>query len=140
MKMNKNDRVSRVNRLIRVIAGCGRQFFRHGESVSHIVIGDNGRLYFVDEYSGEALACWREKVNWRWNSYKWRRFGGGGTIMELVKSFAMYIFHGDIVPEHHFGPWPSWYGDGDPWGYGDDMDIIRQAYCNMCNDADASRW
>jgi hypothetical protein len=127
--MPREKRIEKVNQVIEAIASCGREFFKHHDSISRFEIGENSRLYFVEGYNGVYLPCWRRKDTWRWNSHRWYRFCGGGTLKDLVKSFAMYIAHGTPVPKHHFGPWPDWYcGEGDLWGYGEEnMVKVREA-------------
>jgi hypothetical protein len=33
---------------------------------------------------------------------------------------------GTMMSARVFGPFPGWLSDGDPWGYGEDMERVRE--------------
>jgi hypothetical protein len=106
-----------ANRLLRVIARTGRNFFRHGDDVSYMEIDKRGRVWFVDSYSKRRV--------YTHYSGEWKGFTNGGTLRSLVIRLRDYIKRGTPVPALVFGPWPEWYCGGDLWGYGDDMGAVR---------------
>jgi hypothetical protein len=126
----KQKRMRQINKLISVIASCGRKFYSYNGTVAEFKIWGNGRLYFVEPYGRNLLPCYSKPDSHRWNTHRWGRFGGGGTLKAMTKSFAAYILTGATVPAHHFGPWPEWYcgNPNDLWGYGDEaMEKVRSA-------------
>lgn len=119
-KFHKLLRLQRANALIVTISSCGRRFFRHGERVSQFEITGSGHFYYRDKYSDRLLPCWRTKgPTWQ------RHFSEGGTLKSLVESLAVYIKSGEPVNPFFFGPWAPSTCDGDLWGYGEDMAIVR---------------
>lgn len=113
----KKDRVERANQFLTVIASCGRRFFRTGERTARFEVRYTGRIWFCDDWSGK----------WICTHYhgRWRGFSHGGTLRRLIDRLATYIQHGAFAGGD-LGPWPEWYSDGDPWGYGADMEIVRR--------------
>jgi hypothetical protein len=97
------------------IASCGRKFFRRGDDVSRFDVTDSGRVYFWDKYTHRQIPTWSRAGSKTWQRY----FSEGGTLKSLVREIGIdYIAHGKPLPAFHFGPWPDWYSDGDPWAYG----------------------
>lgn len=122
---SKQERVKQANTLIETIALCGRQFFysKRFNKASWFELAENGRLYFWDKYRQERLPMSHL------NSNRWRRcFTEGGTLKRLVEYLAGYIRTGKpITNQYVFGPWEEWMCKGDMWGYGDDMEKVRQS-------------
>jgi hypothetical protein len=116
---DRNRRLVAVNKLIIVIASCGRRFFRHKERVSFIEMDHRYRLWYID--------CWHGKRVYLHVRYQPRRkFSGGGTLWGLVQNFKRYIQTGTQLV-YSLGPWPDWIcGNGDLWGYGEDMETVRE--------------
>lgn len=117
--LDQQERVAKVNELIRVIASHGRKFFAHGENVTRFEIDARGRVWLTDHYSGKRIYTHYEG--------RWRGFTNGGTLKFLCVAFRDFITRGVPVPSHHFGPWPQWMCEGDPWAYGDDILPVREA-------------
>jgi hypothetical protein len=116
------ERMAAVNILIRVISRHGRRFFRHEERVSKIERFSTGRLYFVDCWSQKAIDL--HAPNARWGG----KFAGGGTLRCLVKALKDYIWTGKQLHFLTFGPWENHPDEkGGLWGYGADMENVRQA-------------
>lgn len=115
-------RLQRANAIIGTISNCGRRFFRQSIDgrVSKFEIAENGRLYFRDKYSDRLLPCSHTKGK-AWQCY----FSEGGTLKWLVESLANYIKTGKTIAPIVFGPWSPMTCNGDPWGYGDDMERVR---------------
>lgn len=124
--MTKTDRINNANKLIETIASCGRHFFsmtgKQEERPSHFEInGYNGRMYFYDKYTYEALPLSHTK------SKRWQKsFSEGGTLLYLVECLADYIRTGKPISASHF-TWPEDFCKGDLWGYGSDMVKVREA-------------
>lgn len=116
---NKQERAEEVNQVIKAIADCGRRFFysKSKDSYASMEVDQRGRVWFVDDYSNKRI--------YTHYSGRWREFSHGGTLQDLVKAFRDYISKGVPIPARAFGPWPKWKCDGDLWGYGDDMQQIR---------------
>lgn len=123
--MLKQERVDKANDLINTIASCGRGFFYSSgkNTISHFKINhQNGRLYFVDKYSDQCLPLSHTKSK-RWHQY----FTEGGTLKALVEYLADYITTGKTITNQYvLGPWEEWMCHGDLWGYGEDMEKVRQ--------------
>lgn len=115
----KQQRAIKVNELILTIANCGRRFFYSKEKnrYAKIEVDDRGRVWWTDDYSGRRI--------YTHYPYWSKGFTHGGALRELVNAFRNYITKGKQVSCKTFGPWPDWYCDGDLWGYGDDMEQVR---------------
>lgn len=112
----KSERLVVANEILMVISKHGRQFFKHGEDVSHFVLAPSGKLWYIDSYTKK-----RVYVAYRG---KWRHFTEGGTLKCLVENLRDFITYGDPI-RNQFGPWPEWICDGDLWGYGESMEAVR---------------
>lgn len=122
-KDTKHDRLLKANKLIATIATCGRLFFSSEkyQRISRFEIHDNGRLYYFDKHTAELLPLSHTKSH-RWDT----KFSDGGTLKALIEYMAHYIRTGrPITNQYVFGPWEEWMCNGDLWGYGDDMNIVR---------------
>lgn len=115
----RRQRAEKANELIGVIAGCGRRFFFHQGRVACLEVDDRGRVWFHDEYTQARIFTHR---NGRWD-----KFTHGGTLRAVVQRLRDYITTGQRLNPRIFGPWPEWYCDGDLWGYGEAMQIVRDA-------------
>lgn len=117
-------RAEKINVLIAAIASCGRRFFHHQGNIARMEVDERGRVWWVDHYSGKQVYTHRQWLG--------RGFTSGGTLNRLVCAFRDYIMTGAPVKRGHFGPWPEWICDGDPWGYGEDMEKVRVAAKEVC--------
>jgi hypothetical protein len=113
----KQKRLEKVNQIIQTISEVGRKFFRYKE-VSRFEIDARGKIWFVDGYRGKRIYAHYK--------HSWRGFSEGGTLMSICKEFVDYIRKGTLLHPRTFGPFASWVCDGDPWGYRDDMEIVRK--------------
>lgn len=113
----RRDRLRRANALLAVIRRNGRGFF----AGACFVLDDAGRLWWM-ERDGQ-VRVWLHVAR----SARLRGFSGGGTLRALLFDLRDYIWSGEPVRAPHFGPWPAWYCDGDPWGYGESMRFVRRA-------------
>lgn len=118
MLSSKQFRAVTANAFLTAVARCGRQFFRHSDSVSLFEVDNRGRVWFHDAYSKKRIY-----TNYR---YAWRGFTEGGTLRALVERLRDYIRTG-AHPRLPLGPWPAHYCNGDLWGYGTDMQQVRDA-------------
>lgn len=135
----RDHRLREVNAFIRVVGSCGRRFFYRkvagsmngdagvrdsGERWCRITADERGRLWWHDD--------------WSWNPQylhyagRWKNFSHGGTLKVLVQHLARFIQTGKKLPKGILGPWPEWICEGDPWGYGDDMQQVRDA-AKLCD-------
>ena len=117
--IGEDDRLKRVNELIGVIASCGRRFFKTGDRVARLEIDSNRRIWFVDDHRGIRVFTHRKG--------EWRKFSNGGTLKRLIERLRDFVKLDRTLPEMTFGPWPDVICDGDLWGYGDDMEKVRDA-------------
>lgn len=116
-RMKKRDeRLQKANLLLQTIATTGRKFFFHRGNISHFMLGSGNKIWFVDGYAGDKIYIY--------GNGRWRGFSEGGTLRDLVKKLRDYIAHG-LTVGYAFGPFPDWYSEGDPWGYGSDMEVVR---------------
>ena len=119
---NRQNRVNAVNELVIVIARNGRNFFyrKSEKRYAKMIMKQNGRLYWVDDFTGDELYL-------HGNSFSsTRNFSHGETLKELVKSLKEFVMTGEKL-HYGLGPWPDWICNGDLWGYGDDMLKVRDA-------------
>lgn len=120
----KEARLRIANAFIQAISVYGRHFFRYidqasnSSRVSRFELDTHGRIWFVDGYRGARI--------YTHHPGRWRGFTNGGTLRTVVEKLCDYIRTGE-QPHLALGPWPEWYGDGDPWGYGQDMIQVRAA-------------
>jgi len=123
--MSKQERVLKVNELIKVIADHGRRFFYSTKNnrYASIEIDTRGKIWWVDDYTGKRIY-----THYR---YGWRGFSHGGTLKSLVEAFRDYISRNKPINLRYFGPWPEYYCNGDLWGYGDDMQKVRDKACEL---------
>lgn len=117
-KAERLERLGKANELVRVIAGCGRQFFRRGDQVAEFRLLPSGRLVWIDSYTRRQVQT---------GQGQWAGFTEGGTLAALCTALAYYIRQGKSLPPRIFGPWPEWVCGGDLWGYGDDIEQVREA-------------
>lgn len=118
--MDLKQRISRadnVNQLLEVVGSCGRKFFHYQGRYGKIEVDERGRLWFVNEYSLSKVY-----LHYR---YWDRGFGHGGTLRALVDDLKKYIMTGNPINRYHFGPWSQTICEGDLWGYGEDIVMVR---------------
>lgn len=115
-RQDQERRLVAVNNLILCIAGHGRRFFSHGHRVSRLELDARGRVWFIDKYTGARI--------YTHYAGAWRGLSEGGTLRDLICALRDYVKRGTQI-RRGFGPWPDGYCGGDPWGYGDDMEIVR---------------
>ena len=117
--MSRQERLNKVNDLVKTIADNGRGFFRHKDRYAYMEMDDRKRLWWVDECKGS-------KIYLHYRYWGARKFSNGGTLHNLVDAFKNFVMTGDLINRHHFY-WPSFYSQGDAWGYGQDMKLVRDA-------------
>lgn len=110
----KELRLQQINDLIKLIGNTGRRFFYRKGKYSRMEM-KNGRYYFIDKYTGEAIYCYG-------HNYFSGKFTDGGTNEALVRDFREFIKTGK--------PTNGMHGYGGllcpHWGYPDeDMEKIR---------------
>lgn len=119
-------RTETVNAIIRVIGSHGRRFlsensdrFHYVENpfFAHFTVDKRKEIWFVDRYTRNPILVRHQD---------WPGFSDGGTLRGLVEHFAAYIRGGSEINMRAFGPWPDHYCGGDLWGYGDDMQKVRE--------------
>ena len=124
----RQERLEKANHLIKSIAANGRNFLsskvvpwdlKSPTVVAQFEIDERGRVWYIDHWSGKRIYAHYDGP--------WKDFTGGGTLKNLVKVLATYIAKGERLHPGYFGPWPKWYSQGDPWGYGTgSMEMIRK--------------
>lgn len=100
--MSKHERAERANRLIEVIASCGRRFFHYQGAVACFEVDHRGRVWLHDEYS-------KRRIYTHCNTGRWRGFTHGGTLRGLIERLRDFIRTGE----------PQRIGIGEHWGYPD---------------------
>lgn len=115
----RQQRIDICNQLLQTIASCGRKFFLYQGRVAWFKM-DNRRhhLWFIDECSQKAVYVHSDRG-------EWKGFTGGGTLQALVRAMKAFIMCGRPLRQV-LGPFPDWLCGGDLWGYGEDMEIVRQ--------------
>lgn len=119
------QRMEKANAIIRVIGSHGRCFLSENSDrqplvknpfFAHFKVDSRKEIWFVDRYSRKPTLV---------RHSDWPNFSDGGTLRSIVESLANYIRGGYEIPMRMFGPWPEWSCGGDLWGYGDDMQKVR---------------
>lgn len=90
-----NERLEQANELIRLIASHGRRFFHHEGRIAELRLDARGRVWLVDEYSGQSM----------------RR---------LIERLRDYIKRGTPLPLGIICPVRSFSGPENIWGYESD--------------------
>lgn len=117
--MTEQERLNAANEFIKVIAGCGRKFFRYEDFVSFLEISDTGRVFFIDYYTKKRIYTHRRFV-------KWRGFTSGGTLKSLVEDLRDFIKKGALLNAKYFEH-DTEKGYRNPWGYGEDIAVVKDA-------------
>lgn len=107
-----------VNQFLRLIASCGRRFFHQGARFAEMDVDRRGLVWFIDAHRGARIYTHRRGP--------WKEFSEGGTMETLVCRLRDYIRTGKPQPLD-LGPWPNWICEGDLWGYGGEMQWVRDA-------------
>lgn len=115
----RQQRTKNANELIGTIASCGRKFFNKRTHVSFFELQEVSRLFYVDGFRGKRV--WTHSRQWFYS----RNIGEGGTLAAMLRDLQKYIMHGSKLSQNHFY-WKPWICNGDLWGYGDDMEIVRK--------------
>lgn len=116
----KEQRAAHANALIDVIARHGRRFFYNQRHQRNARIElRNGRVYFIDDYSGKAIYTHRTTFENRW-----RGFSHGGTLRSLIEQLRDYIMNGTLLSRWVIAPAYA-ASDGDIWGYGPAAEAVR---------------
>jgi hypothetical protein len=118
-ELTKEQRLEAANALLEVIGDCGRGFFKCEGKRARLSLDESGRVWLKDDYTGKDI-----------NTLKfgdWIGFSHGGTLKGLIESLRDFIVTGVQLNHRNLGPWPQWLCDGDLWGYGKDMETVREA-------------
>jgi hypothetical protein len=122
------ERLGRANELLAVIASCGRKFFANtspetesvgGARLTQFELAPSGHVYLIDRYKGRRIYTHYQG--------RWRGFSEGGTLKALCEELRDFIRSGKPIYHLSFGPWPEWVCNGDLWGYGTDIQQVRDA-------------
>ena len=117
---SRRRRTCNANKLLITIAGRGRRFFCGPDGRVARSELEGWRLWHIDRYNGARIYMHQP------DGAPWCGFSGGGTVKALTSALAEHIKTGDQMPSHYLGPWPDWMQVGDPWGYGEDMALVRR--------------
>ena len=113
------DRIIATNDFIRVIANCGRRFFRNKGAGHDAYLALNGRrkiVWLFDDYTGGRINITKEGP--------WDSFSHGAPLMSLAGSIGAFVLSGKTMRYGYFQPTMD-NGFENPWGYGDDILIVR---------------
>lgn len=125
--MDKQERLELVNKVIAEIAKHGRKFFAHKERVCRLELDKQGRIYFIEAYSGSRI----------YTHYRgdWRKFEHGGTMRNLVQKFVEFVQTGKPnINLCHLGynPYDDWMNG---WGYPpEELETTWQVATPMLNE------
>jgi hypothetical protein len=112
----KQKRVDECNEIIKLIATHGRKFFNYedrGRQISKLALGKQGRVYFIDGYTGKTIYTHRRFC-------EWYEFSEGDTLKGWIEAFRDYITFGgklNINAICHRGIARK---TGNIWGYSDE--------------------
>jgi hypothetical protein len=125
------ERLNTANAIIRVIGSYGRHFLSENSDRQTLVtdpffayfkVDGRNELWYVDRYTRKPILVRHQE---------WPGFSDGGTLHSLVAHLGRFIKGGSDVVMRAFGPWPEWICGGDPWGYGDDMQKVRDEIATL---------
>jgi hypothetical protein len=122
------DRVLLANKLICIIASCGRQFFYYSPEArtSYFTMDISGKkVLYRDRYSQKIFDTASKK--------SWRELGfsNGGTLEDLVRNLAEYIRTAEKLSFHVLGPQRT-SDDSNIWGYDRvSMEKVRTEAANL---------
>ena len=115
----ERDRLRAANEFIAVIAGCGRNFFRHKERIAHLELSDTGRVFFIDDYT-------EKRIYTHLSGRRWKDFSHGGTLKRFIECLREFVKRDEKMNLRYFdSEWAEGYKH--PWGYGVDLKIVKEA-------------
>lgn len=126
LSLGWEQRLATANAIIRVMAKYGRHFFSENSDrrelvenpfIAHFKVDKRGELWFIDRYSRKPVLVRMEG--------RWSGFSDGGTLRGIVQHLAAFIERNEAIEIGYFSPSPKWVCDGDMWGYGADMALVR---------------
>ena len=112
-------RIIAANEFMQVIANCGRFFFRNTGAGHDAYLTLNARgdiVWLHDDYTGARINTAKEG--------RWDGFSHGGTLKSLAESIGAFVLKGSTMRYEYFQPTMD-NGFENPWGYGDDILIVR---------------
>ena len=115
-KSDKQLRLEHANQLSQVISTYGRQFFfnKKQNRTAKLILDINGRVWFMDDYSGELVYTHNTGF-----MNKWKGFTHGGTLKNLIQKMRDYIIKGKQIPITYIGQ-KGVFNNDNIWGYDDD--------------------
>ena len=117
--MTKQERLEAANELMKVIANCGRKFFRYKDFISSLELSSTDRVFFIDQYTKKRIYTHRYYC-------RWDGFTGGGTMKMMIESLRDFITKDSKMRKEYF---QHDMGNGfcNPWGYGEDILKVKEA-------------
>lgn len=115
---SKSERLAIANEFLVVIAGCGREFFKHEDFIANFELSNHGRVFFIDYYSRKRIYTHKDG--------RWKGFSSGGTLKCLIVSLRRFIISGTQMNASYF---QENMGNGfrNPWAYGEDIAIVKKS-------------
>ena len=111
----RESRCASANELIEVVKSCGRHFFARSEGKGYdarLFIDSLGVIRFVDEYSGKEFDVLSDRLR------EIRKSSHGSGVRWFLRCLGEYVKDGIQVEDESIGI---------HWGYGADIDTVRQA-------------
>lgn len=102
-----------------MIANCDKCFFSNTGAGHDAYLTLNARrniVWMFDDYTGARINVVKEG--------RWEGFSHGGTLKSLAGSIGAFVLSGKTMRYGYFQPTMD-NGFGNPWGYGDDILIVR---------------
>ncbi len=134
----KQERLNECNLLIEKISTHGRMFFnyqkQHGRT-SRLELGFQGRVYFIDGYTGKRIYTHRRYC-------RWDGFTEGGTLKGWVEAMRDHITFGTKLNINAICPKGIGRNDGNIWGYEElEAEKLRESvkHLEMFNKTDQLR-
>lgn len=113
--MTKLQRLQAANEFIRVIASCGREFFKHEQEIARLELSPTSRVFFHDEYS-------KKRIYTHLEYRRWEGFSHGGTLKRLIIALKNFITKDRKLRAAYFNN-----SSANPWGYGEDILIVKES-------------
>lgn len=121
LRQLRKQRCINANEFLQAIANSGRNFFRNNGSGhdGYLTMNDRGNIvWFHDNYTGKRINV--AKVG------EWDGFSNGGTLKWLVSAIGKHVLTGSTMRHGYFQPTMD-NGFENPWGYNDDILLVRDA-------------
>lgn len=106
----RQERLIKVNELLRCIASCGRHFLIHNGFIAHFVKSPTSKkIWYIDHYTKKKIYPYPVCSDSR-------NFCSGGSMWELILDLRKYIMEGKKITSLN----------NKYWSYGNDTELVNK--------------